>query len=533
MSYMGKVRPTVALTSSDIEDNAVTSSKIIADAVTTAKINDGDVTTAKMAVDPTNADNLASGSVPAARLGNVDTSGIIANQDDIALLGFKVAANGSLAKYNLVDQAIDAFEDASGVDASASTNETRDAANYYSGSADGTVSAITSTGAGTWTAPATGDAEVLVVAGGGGGSNGYYAGGGGAGGVVHASAYPVTASVVYDVTVGAGGAGGNAVAGSDSVFNVNGEGANTTVLTANGGGRGGGGGGPAPGGAGGSGGGADNDAGGSGGGATNQPTSFGSPQVATGYGYDGGGAPSDAGAGGGGAGGVGQDSPGPGPAVSGGNGGIGKEFTTFAAYGTDSSNTSGATPGSGSGKGWFAGGAGGGAYNSPAGPSIGGTGGKGGGGDGEGSNGVAIPGYANTGGGGGGGDNGTGRAGGSGIILIKSPDVYNNMTLISNSTTAVDGAPTTGDLVITYTDGAGTATVNTDIKAYISRDGSAYTSAVTLVSQGTTGGHTILTANGVDLSGIATGTSMRWKIETLNQAVGKQTRIQAVSLGWS
>ena len=57
MSYMGKVRPTVALTSSDIEDNAVTSSKIIADAVTTAKINDGDVTTAKMAVDPTNADN--------------------------------------------------------------------------------------------------------------------------------------------------------------------------------------------------------------------------------------------------------------------------------------------------------------------------------------------------------------------------------------------------------------------------------------------------------------------------------------------
>ena len=107
------------------------------------------------------------------------------------------------------------------------------------------------------------------------------------------------------------------------------------------------------------------------------------------------------------------------------------------------------------------------------------------------------------------------------------------MTLISNATTAVDGAPTTGDLVITYTDGAGTATVNTDIKAYISRDGSAYTSAVTLVSQGTTGGHTILTANSVDLSGITTGTSMRWKIETLNQAVGKQTRIQAVSLGWS
>ena len=35
------------------------------------------------------------------------------------------------------------------------------------------------------------------------------------------------------------------------------------------------------------------------------------------------------------------------------------------------------------------------------------------------------------------------------------------------------------------------------------------------------------------LSGIASGTSMRWKIETLNQSDSKETRIQAVSLGWS
>ena len=107
-----------------------------------------------------------------------------------------------------------------------------------------------------------------------------------------------------------------------------------------------------------------------------------------------------------------------------------------------------------------------------------------------------------------------------------------DMVLVSNAQTA-QSAPTTGDLVITYTDGVGTATVNTDIKAYISRNGSAYTSAVTLASQGTTGGHTILTANGVDLSGITTGTSMRWKIETLNQSASKETRIHAVSLGWS
>ena len=62
-------------------------------------------------------------------------------EEDVALIGFKVASNGSLGKYNLIDQAVDAFEDASGVDASASTNEVRDAAgNYYSGTVYGSYS---------------------------------------------------------------------------------------------------------------------------------------------------------------------------------------------------------------------------------------------------------------------------------------------------------------------------------------------------------------------------------------------------------
>ena len=59
MSYMGKVRPTVALTSSDIEDNAVTTSKLIDDAVTTAKIDDGTIATADIADDAVTADKLA------------------------------------------------------------------------------------------------------------------------------------------------------------------------------------------------------------------------------------------------------------------------------------------------------------------------------------------------------------------------------------------------------------------------------------------------------------------------------------------
>ena len=91
-------------------------------------VTDAQIKTADMAVDPTNASNLSSGSVPTAQLGNVDTSGLEA---DIALLAFKTQANGSLARYNLVDQSVDAFEDASGVDAAASTNEYRDSTGKY------------------------------------------------------------------------------------------------------------------------------------------------------------------------------------------------------------------------------------------------------------------------------------------------------------------------------------------------------------------------------------------------------------------
>jgi len=91
----------------------------------------------------TNATNIPaaqlSGQVPVANLGNVDTSGLEA---DIALLAFKTQANGNLARYNLVDQSVDSFEDASGVDASASTGESRNSSGkYYSG-----VGTVTATG---------------------------------------------------------------------------------------------------------------------------------------------------------------------------------------------------------------------------------------------------------------------------------------------------------------------------------------------------------------------------------------------------
>ena len=294
MSYVGNKPPQTTIPA----DDSVTSAMIVDGTIVNADINaSAGVENSKMATDTTNASNLASGTVPTARLGSgsassstfltgaqtyaaVDTSGITANQDDIALLGFKVAANGSLAKYDLVDQTIDAFEDASGVDASASTNEIRDSSKYYSGSAAGAILNAYTSGSGNFTAGAgVTSVEVVVVAGGGGG--GGLGGGGGAGGVVHHTGYTVVPTNTYAYSVGTGGAGvaynaGTAADGGNSTFGTG------TVMTAEGGG--GASGGPASGRDGGSGG-AGNGGYASPGGASDQPASSGG---GTGYGNDGG-----------------------------------------------------------------------------------------------------------------------------------------------------------------------------------------------------------------------------------------------------
>jgi hypothetical protein len=475
-----------------------------------------------------------------AQWAEVDTSGL---QTDIALLGFKVAANGSLAAYNLKDQTIDDFQDASGIDASASTGEIRNAANYYSGVTVGSysVDALTNTGTAgstvttTWTCPAnTSQAEILVVAGGGGGGGRYNAGGGGAGGIVYDADYLVVAGTVYDATIGAGGDGGfigtDGDNGVDTVWNVNAEGSGLT-LTAKGGGGGGGGATSAE----------NAVAGGSGGGGAAYPTqgsgaasNQGSFAGATSYGNSGAnaqGGGNPAAGGGGGAGAAGSV----GTGSHGGAGGVGVQFSNFDMYGTDSNNDKPTADGSGSGKGYFGGGGGGASEGSSQSPGGAGGGGKGGAYNG-GSEITNTTGLVSTGGGGGGvygTTYQTGDQGGTGIILIRHrTETYNDISLVSNSTTA-ESTPTKGDIVMTYTNGVGTATVNTDIKAWISRDnGTTYTQA-TLSSEGTTGGHTILTAHNVDISSQPSGTSMRYKIETLNQSASKETRIQAVSLGWS
>ena len=523
MAYKGRVRPTIALTSADIAVDAVGSSEIAAGAVDTAEIATNAVTANEIAAGAVAASEIASTFDISSKTVTLPAAAVTAHvtayddnqlKEDIAITAFHAATAGSLAKYDLVDQTIDAFSGTTGVDTSNSVNEFRNPSNFITG-ATGNENLTAFTSSGTFTTDAvTTKIEVLVVAGGGSTGDGISPGGGG-GGIVHHTGYVTTVSTTYGVTVGGSSA--------DSVFDTAGVG--TGPMTAkdggdsgtrfNSGGVGGSG----------SGGGYDTN---NAGGAADQSDSGGG----TGYGYAGGNglasSPYPSG-GGGGAGGVGGSSTSNTSDTDGPTGGLGKYFSSFVAYGTDSNNVAS----TGANGGWFASG-GGGARNSGYSSYNAKGGGGGGGGGGQANNSSSgVSGLANTGGGGGGGGGGA-STGGSGVVLIKNILTVDNLTLISNSTTAQDGAPTKGDLIFTYSNGVGTAVVGTDLKAYISRDGgSNYTGPITMTAQGTTGGHTILTAHDVSLTSTS-GTAMRYKITTHNQSAGsKETRIHAVSLGWS
>ena len=428
--------------------------------------------------------------------GAVDTSGL---ETDIALLGFKVAANGSLAAYGLSKQTIDAFEDASGVDASASTNESRNAANYYSGigsvtatggtiTTDGDYTIHKFTSSGTFTTDTAQNVEYLIVGGGGGsmGSGGHYDGGGGAGGMRSGTGHAVTAQS-YTITVGAGG-----IAKTDSPGFVAAGASSFDSISAAGGGCGGNQTDNSP--SGGSGGGGWGYNIGASGGSGNTPSTTPSQGNDGGNGvYGGSGGGNGSGGGGGGAGSAGSN----GSGLNGGAGGAGSQssITGTAVY---------YAAGGGGGKAW------------------------------QGSHGSSGTGWSASGYGMGGSPIEDAANGTDGVVIIKRPTDGGaaNLTLVSNASTA-DSTPTTGDIVMTYTNGAGTATVNTDLKAYVSRDDGTTWTQATLSSEGTTGGHTILTAHNVDISSQPSGTSMRYKITTHNQSASKETRIQAVSLGWA
>jgi len=449
-------------------------------------------------------------------------------QSNIALLGFKCAVNGSLAKYNLQDQIIDEYEDATGIDAGNSTNELLSSGVYSGGTAisaptgatstDTSVSGYTthvlSAASGSLVVGGSLTVDILVVGGGGSAGNAY-GGGGGAGGLIYKPSHALTAQTYAWVT-GAGGASpGTAGVGNYSIGNVGADSTWTDAsasveFTAKGGGAGA----------------QQNDAagdGGSGGGSGHSTTNRGdeiqsaqSGDSATyGFGFDGGQgthSPDFNPGGGGGAGSIGQS----GTTAKSGDGGTGKDYS--AIFGTAVGDS-----------GWFASGGAGAA--SGDGNTVPGTASAGGGSDGL-LSGTSDDGQANTGGGSGGAS--TPGAGGSGIILVRHANASSgsDLTLQSTDTTAMT-EPDYADMIILMENAEGTATLNTDIKGYISEDSGVTFTQGTLVDEGTWGTNKkILAFHDLDISA-QSGTSMCYKITTHNQSSGsKETKIHATSIGW-
>ena len=489
--------------------------------------------------------------------------------NNVAILGFKVATNGSLAKYNLVNQVIDEFVDSSGIDASASTNENLVNGYYHGASASyptgGTVTTYSSGGVNyrvhsflsnaNFVASVSGTADMLIVGGGGGGGN-YLGGGGGGGEVLHVQNRTISAGT-YAVVRGNGGLGGqnntdDGQIGSGSYF---GSDYASTNLYAR------------PGGA----------ASGHGNGSASTSGTYATVVASTaitGTGNGGGGASAGASAGQGAT-----------PTTrtvtapsgetwtlysnqAGGNGTHGGTHASGGGGGADNNGVANSGAWGNGGPGiqinidgnnyYWGGGGGGGSINRPSSGGNGGIGGGGGGGhqnNGGGSGGGSAlnagaaagghtaggDGGANTGGGGGGGSHGDydGGDGGTGIVIVRYANnqflTTADLTLQSVDTTAVDGAPTKADLIILMENGVGTATLNTDIKGFISRDSGTTFTQGTLIDEGSYGTSTkrIVAFHDLDISSQPSGTSVCYKITTHNQsAASKETRITAVSHGW-
>ena len=460
------------------------------------------------------------------------------NRKNLDLLNFKVATNNAYNLYNFKDGMIDAYQTQEGVDTSGSTNEVYDSSNkYYSGSQVGTITGgtitthgvykvHTFTGSGTFTTNVAGTADILLVAGGGGsggshagaGGGGGGAGGGGGGGGVRALSSQSVSAAGHTVTVGTGGiagttggatggTGGNSSFGATSASGGGGGGYGTTDTGTSTAGNSGG-------------------SGGGGGFGTHTSLSGGSGNAGSyspveGYAGGTGGASATTGAGSGGGAGAAGSQPTSSNSGSNGGAGLGNDWRTGSTQ-------------------YYGGGGGGAGVNT----STAWPGGSGGGGvSGSSSNGyIGTVGTANTGGGaggshGGGGSHRAGAAGGSGIVVVRYNAStgfvsYNNMTLVSNAQTA-QAQPDTARITVFDEPSTGSTTANTDIKAYASRDNGTTYTQITLTDDGEYESGKKLLSGSADISGQPAGTSMRYKIETLNQSSSKITRLHGVSLQWA
>jgi hypothetical protein len=102
-----------------------------------------------------------------------------------------------------------------------------------------------------------------------------------------------------------------------------------------------------------------------------------------------------------------------------------------------------------------------------------------------------------------------------------------DMILISISQTAEE-EPNTAKIVILEED-IDAVTVNTDLKAYVSRDDGTTYSQITLADEGDFDGDKRILVGDVDISGQPSGQTMRYKLTTHNT---KTLDIHGTALSW-
>ena len=116
------------VTTKGITDNAVDGDKLAPGSVTTAKIGPSAVESSEIGNGTVTADDLASTLDLSPKTVTLAGSTVSALkrpvQDNIALLGFKMAVNDGLTVFNLVDGIVDEFHDESGTDESEGSNDT-------------------------------------------------------------------------------------------------------------------------------------------------------------------------------------------------------------------------------------------------------------------------------------------------------------------------------------------------------------------------------------------------------------------------
>ena len=102
-----------------------------------------------------------------------------------------------------------------------------------------------------------------------------------------------------------------------------------------------------------------------------------------------------------------------------------------------------------------------------------------------------------------------------------------NMTLISESNTA--SAQPDNARIVLFEEDVDSVTINTDLKAYVSRDGGTTWTQITLSDEGDYETGKQILSGSVDISGQPAGTSMEYKIITLN---AKDLKIHGTGLLW-